>query len=97
MNKKYINECDGHHGHHIIVEEVIGDIINHPKHYKLGNGLETIDIVEAATVNLQGVEAVCVGNVLKYICRYSKKNGLEDLKKAQWYLNHLIEKMEKGE
>lgn len=94
MNKKYINECDGHH---IIVEEVIEDIINHPKHYKLGNGLETIDIVEAATVNLQGVEAVCVGNVLKYICRYSKKNGLEDLKKAQWYLNHLIEKMEKGE
>jgi protein of unknwon function (DUF3310) len=94
MNKKYINECDGHH---IIDEEVKEDIINHPKHYKLGNGLETIDIVEAVTVNLQGIEAVCVGNVLKYICRYSKKNGSEDLKKAQWYLNHLIEKMEKGE
>lgn len=94
MSKKYINECDCHH---IIDEEVKEDKINHPKHYKLGNGLETIDIVEAVTVNLQGIEAVCVGNVLKYICRYSKKNGLEDLKKAQWYLNHLIEKMEKGE
>nr|DAP21573.1 MAG TPA: nucelotide kinase [Caudoviricetes sp.] len=73
------------------------DNVNHPKHYKLGNGLETIDILEAVTVNLQGIEAVCIGNVLKYICRYSKKNGLEDLKKAQWYLNHVIEKIEKGE
>ena len=73
------------------------DNVNHPKHYKLVNGLETIDILEAVTVNLQGIEAVCIGNVLKYICRYSKKNGLEDLKKAQWYLNHVIEKIEKGE
>jgi protein of unknwon function (DUF3310) len=94
MSKKYI---DGYDNHHIVNNEVEEDIINHPKHYKLGNGLETIDIVEAVTVNLNGIEAVCVGNILKYVCRYSKKNGLEDLKKAQWYLNHLIEKMEKGE
>ena len=94
MSKLYINEYDDHH---IINKNPKEDIINHPKHYKLGNGLETIDIVEAVTVNLQGIEAVCVGNVLKYVCRYSKKNGVEDLKKAQWYLNHLIEKMEKGE
>lgn len=94
MSKKYI---DGYDHHHIANNEVEEDIINHPKHYKLGNGLETIDIVESATANLNGIEAVCVGNILKYVCRYSKKNGLEDLKKAQWYLNHLIEKMEKGE
>jgi protein of unknwon function (DUF3310) len=94
MSAKYLHEYDDHH---IIDKKVNEDIINHPKHYKLGNSLETIDIVEAVTVNLQGIEAVCVGNVLKYVCRYSKKNGLEDLKKAQWYLNHLIEKMEKGE
>ena len=78
-------------------KETKEDNVNHPKHYKLVNGLETIDILEAVTVNLQGIEAVCVGNVLKYICRYSKKNGVEDLKKAQWYLNHIIEKLEKGE
>ena len=73
------------------------DNVNHPKHYKLGNGLETIDILEAVTVTWPAMEAGCIGTVLKYICRYSKKNGLEDLKKAQWYLNHIIEKIEKGE
>ena len=95
MNKKYINknEYDYHH----INDESKEDIINHPKHYKLGNGIETIDIIQSATSEIKGIEAVCVGNILKYVCRYSKKNGLEDLKKAQWYLNHLIKKMEKGE
>ena len=43
------------------------DNVNHPKHYKLGNGLETIDILEAVTVNLQGIEAVGIGNVLVYL------------------------------
>lgn len=82
---------------YISKDEVKEDVVNHPNHYKLGNGLETIDILEAVTDNLKGPEAVLVGNVLKYICRYSKKNGLEDLKKANWYLNRLINKMEKGE
>lgn len=37
-----------------------------------------------------------VGNVIKYVSRYKKKNGIEDLKKAQWYLNNLIELEEKA-
>lgn len=36
----------------------------------------------------------CVSNVIKYVSRYKRKNGLEDLKKAQWYLNKQIEILE---
>ena len=39
----------------------------------------------------------CIANVIKYVSRYKRKNGLEDLKKAQWYLNHQIELLEKDE
>lgn len=71
------------------------DNVNHPNHYKTKNGLETIQVIEAFTDGLMGVEATDTGNIIKYICRWKKKNGLEDLKKAQWYLNHLINHVEK--
>lgn len=71
------------------------DVVNHPDHYKSATGLETIDVIEAFTNDLVGLEAVCTANIIKYICRWKKKNGLEDLRKAQWYLNKLIEKVEK--
>lgn len=71
------------------------DPVNHPAHYKTKNGLETIQVIEAFTDGLMGIEATDTGNVIKYICRWKKKNGLEDLKKAQWYLNHLIKHVEK--
>ena len=71
------------------------DMVNHPPHYQSKNGLEVIDVVETFTDGLNGIEATDTGNVIKYICRWSHKNGLEDLKKAQWYLNHLIERVEK--
>ena len=71
------------------------DNVNHPAHYQSANGIETIDMIEACTEDLFGMEAVCTGNVVKYISRWSKKNGLEDLKKAQWYLNKLIDIVEK--
>lgn len=71
------------------------DMINHPNHYKSETGLETIDVIEAFTFDLKGIEATDTGNILKYMCRWNSKNGLEDLKKARWYLNHLIEHVEK--
>lgn len=73
------------------------DMVNHPDHYKSANGLETIDVIEAFTSNLTGIEATDTGNILKYMCRWKQKNGLEDLKKAQWYLNHLISKVESSQ
>lgn len=76
--------------------QVEGDMVNHPSHYKTKSGLETIDVIAAFTEELAGMEAVCTANVLKYVCRWKKKNGLQDLRKAQWYLNHLIEIIEQN-
>ena len=72
------------------------DMVNHPNHYKAKNGMEVIDVIEAFTANLSGYEATHTGNVIKYICRWKEKNGLEDLKKAQWYLNRLIKNIEEN-
>ena len=66
------------------------DVVNHPQHYMHG-GIETIDVIKAWTDGLSGFEAVLAGNVIKYISRWKQKNGLEDLKKAAWYLERLIE------
>lgn len=73
------------------------DMVNHPSHYISENGLEVIDVIEAFVANLKGIEATDTGNIIKYICRWKEKNGIEDLKKARWYLNHLIECVEKDE
>lgn len=69
--------------------------VSHPAHYQSETGLEVIDVIEAFTFNLKGIEATDTGNIIKYICRWKEKNGLQDLKKAAWYLNHLIEHVDK--
>lgn len=70
-------------------------MVTHPDHYQSETGLEVIDVVEAFTSNLTGIEATDTGNIIKYICRWKKKNGLQDLNKAKWYLEHLIKHVEK--
>ena len=70
-------------------------MVSHPDHYQSETGMEVIDVIEAFTFDLKGIEATDTGNVLKYMCRWKHKNGLQDLKKAQWYLTHLIEHVEK--
>lgn len=69
-------------------------MVSHPNHYMSETGLEVIDVIEAFTFDLKGIEAVDTGNILKYMCRWKKKNGLQDLRKAQWYLEHLINHIE---
>ena len=69
------------------------DMVCHPAHYNQGK-VECIDAMAAATVNKRGIEAICVSNVIKYLFRYETKNGLEDVKKAAWYLNLLIDELE---
>lgn len=64
--------------------------VNHPNHYQSESGLEVIDVIKAFTSELSGEEAFCIGNAIKYICRYSKKNGTEDLEKAKWYIDRAI-------
>lgn len=73
-----------------ITSEENEDMINHPTHYASKAGIEVIDVIDAFTEDLTGIEAVCTANVIKYICRWKKKNGIEDLKKARWYLDHMI-------
>lgn len=75
------------------MERMKYDAVQHPLHYNQG-GIECIDAIKAATVNKRGIEAVCVANVIKYVWRYEAKNGLEDVKKAQFYLNRLITELE---
>ena len=64
---------------------------NHPPHYNAG-GIECIDALEAATSGLQGIEAFCTANAIKYLWRWKLKNGEEDLQKAVWYINRLIQR-----
>lgn len=72
------------------------DAVNHPGHYTQG-GVECIDALKAATTGLEGIEAVCTANAIKYLWRWKQKNGAEDLRKAEWYINRLIaEKEEKA-
>jgi hypothetical protein len=61
-----------------------------PSHYKQGK-VECIDAIEAATINKKGLDAVCTANVIKYIWRAESKGGVEDLKKAMWYLQRMID------
>lgn len=67
------------------------DPVSHPNHYQSKSGLEVVDVIRAFTEDLEGVESYYTGNILKYMCRWKKKNGLEDLKKARQYLDWLIE------
>lgn len=69
------------------------DMINKPPHYNQA-GIECIDAIAAATSGKKGIEAVCVSNVIKYLWRYELKNGVEDVKKARWYLDRLVGELE---
>ena len=64
--------------------------VDHPSHYTAGK-IECIEAIEAATTGLEGLEAVCTANVIKYVWRWKRKNGLQDLEKAKWYLDRLIQ------
>lgn len=64
------------------------DNVNNPKHYNSHpSGIECIQVVEHMNFN--------IGNAIKYLWRTDHKNGLEDLKKAAWYINREIQREEK--
>lgn len=72
------------------------EMVNHPEHYQSKAGIEVIDVMEAFTENLSGAEAVNTSQVIKYILRWKEKdNPLQDLKKCKWYLERLINHVEK--
>lgn len=77
----------------IIIDTPLKDVVNQPAHYT-GGKVECIEAIEVATDSLSGLDAVCTANVIKYVWRWKHKNGVEDLKKAKWYLERLITKLE---
>ena len=68
------------------------DNVNHPTHYNIGE-IEVIDYIKDK-LEYDEFIGYLTGNLLKYISRYKYKNGIEDLKKAEWYLKYLINYME---
>jgi len=69
---------------------IMTDNINSPGHYNTGN-VEVIEIIEQLTEGMEGKKAFNLGNVIKYIFRHENKGGTDDLKKAAWYLNRVID------
>ena len=68
------------------------DNVNHPEHYT--GKFECIDVM----IETQGIDAVldfCICNAFKYLYRHKRKNGIEDLKKAKWYIDKYLEIVEK--
>lgn len=74
------------------VKMVETDNIN-PIHYRHGK-IEVIDIMKDQ-MSEEEFKGFCKGLIIKYLCRADYKNGLEDYKKAQWYLNRLVKELEK--
>lgn len=64
-------------------------MVSHPPHYQSESGIEVIDVIEAFTDGLNGIEAADTANIIKYACRWNKKNGIQDVDKIIWYATHL--------
>lgn len=69
---------------------MVNEKVIHPSHYNQGK-IECIDAIESAIVGLDGFEGYCVGNAMKYLWRWKHKNGNEDLKKARYHIDLLLE------
>lgn len=66
------------------------EMVDHPTHYKSADGSEVIDVIANATQYMNGIEAWDTGNMIKYICRWKWKNGIQDVQKCRWYARHLM-------
>jgi len=72
------------------------DFVNHPPHYNAGGKVECIRAIESSMTKGE-YRAYLKGNIMKYIWRYELKGGLEDIKKANWYLQELLSTFEQHE
>lgn len=88
-----IETVDKYYDEHPVAVKQMSDNVNHPFHYTQG-GIECLDAIEASMTPSQ-YQSYLKGNIIKYLWRYEHKNGLEDVKKAQFYLNRMIESIEK--
>jgi hypothetical protein len=68
------------------------DPVEHPAHYTAGD-VECIDALMSAVAGMGGPEAVLTAHVIRYMWRWGRKNGAQDLNKARWYLDRLISRV----
>lgn len=93
--KKLIDYINSYESNKIEVENNDNnyDNVNRPNHYQLnikGNNIQAIDIIDEVVKDYRPQEAFKIANVIKYVLRASKKNGIEDLKKARKYIDMLV-------
>lgn len=77
---------------HIVVkmqDVEVKEMVNHPSHYNKGK-YECLEVVKELVKDMEGEEAILFFNTFKYLWRYKFKNGIEDLKKCEFYLKELI-------
>lgn len=72
------------------------DMVNQPPHYTQG-GIECIDAIKAAITGKPPYEAWLVGQVIRYLWRYNFKNGVQDIEKAQFYINKLLQEVKNSD
>lgn len=88
MHKQTMDVVDGYLNH--------VDMVNHPQHYADSCSIECIDAMQV-TFGTKDLAKYCTINAYKYLWRYKNKNGAEDLKKAEWYLNKFDELVEEAD
>ncbi len=71
----------------------MADNVNNPTHYT--GEVECIEAIKSSMSN-ESFKGYIKGNIIKYIWRYERKNGAEDLLKAQWYVNRLVKEIQNG-
>ena len=95
-NKRLKEHLEGISNEPVYPKEPVEDVVNHPKHYTQG-AIECIQAIEYINkkLSLMGFEGFCLGNFVKYIWRCNDKNGWEDIDKAIFYLDKLLEEQTK--
>lgn len=68
------------------------DLVNQPPHYNQG-GIECVEAIKAS-MSPEEFQGYLKGNAIKYLWRYRHKNGIQDLQKANWYNNRLIQELQ---
>lgn len=68
------------------------DLVNQPPHYNQG-GIECVEAIKAS-MSPEEFQGYLKGNAIKYLWRYRHKNGVQDLQKANWYNNRLIQELQ---
>lgn len=97
MMEEYEQQQKQNGGYIVNMEEIkANDNVNHPKHYANSCSIECIDAMQA-TFGTKDLAKYCTINAYKYLWRYKGKNGVEDLNKAEWYLNKFDELVEEAD